>query len=963
VERKRLIAEDGVAFDQLASTVAIDGNTIVLGAFRADVGSVLQQGVAYVFERDAGGTDNWGQAVKLTDDSVGVIGNFGSSVALKGDLLAIGASRGGGNGQVTIFERDRGGAGAWGKVTSISDSVVGDGGTPLEFFGGAVALDGDLLLVGAPLADVSYFGEDDGAAYVFRRNATDRDHWDFVARLTAAEATLCTGGRTLAEVALDTPGARQEVQRCAQEDSKTDHDGFGAAIAIAGDIIAIGAANAEADSGPSIGAVYVFRQDATGADRWDQIAKLTGSDVLASTVPGFGQAVALTGSTLLVGAPGVEVGSKTDQGAAYVFERNAGGPDAWGEVTRLVAGDGLSRENFGTAVAFDNENGIIGASGYESAEGAVYLAGAAPPPPGPAFPSTGELTNGSVVEGAGGVLLGALERTLAAPSLPVWIQTVEPPTEPLPSHVTPRGSFYNIGAVSTTASPEAAPFAVALPVPEGADTGHLALAALAPPGRRGEGVAPEDAWVLLRGVYNSSLGLFSIVLNDLFIGGTTVVLIEDPDLTPLPPAAAVRKRSANEPEPIFDVRCDGWTTNPDGCGAADEEKFASGLVRAYDRLKGLGYAGPVDPQEPDGEQLMPALRHRMVDVKIPTDRPRKFELGEAPYFYDNLIKKAGESPSCPSGRGAIYIPEDRVIYFCYDKNTSDDAKTDIVMRHELFHAFQHDFANFHEDYDNRDTSTTVIGIFNNPTAFEDFQWISEGTATTAEDSDATLRRASTAPRDLHPTNLALTASDIKTVDDREGTAYEAQDFWVYVGLKRNLGLDYLKGLFRRGASPEDTDTFLQEEHQTTLGAEYWAWVKNQVIEKTINFDGNDACDIVIPRDNAVIGPVSVLAYPAPDAPPEINGTLPRLTAQLVRIVFTQDVGPVTITAGNSEGLAYKVYLNGESPCAEGIQDKERTFEKLSIVDIVYVVLANTQYQAGSRVEYDVQVTPAPSPEP
>jgi hypothetical protein len=260
-------------------------------------------------------------------------------------------------------------------------------------------------------------------------------------------------------------------------------------------------------------------------------------------------------------------------------------------------------------------------------------------------------------------------------------------------------------------------------------------------------------------------------------------------------------------------------------------------------------------------------------------------------------------------------------------------------------------------------SATSDGIYSNPSAIEDVRWISEGTATTAEDSDTTLRRASTAPRDLHPTNLALTASDIKRVNDRERTAFEAQDFWVYVGLKRNLGLDYLKELFRRGASPEDTDTFLKEELQTSLGAEYWAWVKNQAIERTIDFDGNDPCHIVIPRDNAVVGPVSVLAYPAPDAPPEVKGTLPRLTAQFVRIVFPQDVGPVTITAGSSEGLAYKVYLNGESPCAEGIQDKERTFEKLSIVDVVYVLVANTQYQAGSRVEYDVQVTPAPGPEP
>ena len=133
MERKRLVAQDGVAFDQLGGNVVIDGDTVVLSAFRARVGGVLQQGVAYVFERDAGGVGNWGQVAKLTDDSVGAIGNFGSSLALEGDLLAVGASRGGGNGQVTIFERDRGGPGVWGKVTSILDSAVGDGGTPLEF--------------------------------------------------------------------------------------------------------------------------------------------------------------------------------------------------------------------------------------------------------------------------------------------------------------------------------------------------------------------------------------------------------------------------------------------------------------------------------------------------------------------------------------------------------------------------------------------------------------------------------------------------------------------------------------------------------------------------------------------------------------------------------------------------------------------------------------------------------------
>lgn len=93
-ESKRLVASDREAFDQLGgSSVAIEGDTIFLGASRAKVGNALQQGAVYVFERNAGGPDNWGETRKLTDDSVGSIGSFGSSIAVDGDLLAIGATR------------------------------------------------------------------------------------------------------------------------------------------------------------------------------------------------------------------------------------------------------------------------------------------------------------------------------------------------------------------------------------------------------------------------------------------------------------------------------------------------------------------------------------------------------------------------------------------------------------------------------------------------------------------------------------------------------------------------------------------------------------------------------------------------------------------------------------------------------------------------------------------------------
>ena len=61
----RVFATDGEAFDQFGFSVAISGDRVVVGAEEATVGGNSSQGVAYIFERDEGGTDNWGQVKRL----------------------------------------------------------------------------------------------------------------------------------------------------------------------------------------------------------------------------------------------------------------------------------------------------------------------------------------------------------------------------------------------------------------------------------------------------------------------------------------------------------------------------------------------------------------------------------------------------------------------------------------------------------------------------------------------------------------------------------------------------------------------------------------------------------------------------------------------------------------------------------------------------------------------------------
>src|SRR5262249_3093003 len=246
-------------------------------------------------------------------------------------------------------------------------------------------------------------------------------------------------------------------------------------------------------------------------------------------------------------------------------------------------------------------------------------------------------------------------------------------------------------------------------------------------------------------------------------------------------------------------------------------------------------------------------------------------------------------------------------------------------------------------------------------ALENDGWIVEGTAAAAEDSAETMTRSCVLKRLLHPINVALTASHLAGDPDPHWIEYRTQDFWVYFGLKNNLGLDYLKPLFELGATPAAADQFFISKHGTSLGAEYWSWVKNHAMEKTIDFDGMLANPGQIELD--VIGTPRDLLYPPHDAQPSVEGILPRLTSEVVRIVFSggeigASIYTVTIAAttvsGAADGLKYKVYKEGDPNFAD-VKDGERIFVQEPVPFVVYVILSNIQYQPENSVRYRVSV--------
>ena len=162
---------DGAAGDRFGTTVAVSGDLIAVGAWRddSDTGSV------YLFSRNHGGSDNWGQLVKITGDDTVAGDSFGLDVALEDDRLLVGAPKAkDGSNEVTgvayVFEENQGGPGNWGQIAKITENVNDENAK----FGRAVALEGDLAVIGSP-EQHNHINE--GAVFLYRRNAGGTDAW------------------------------------------------------------------------------------------------------------------------------------------------------------------------------------------------------------------------------------------------------------------------------------------------------------------------------------------------------------------------------------------------------------------------------------------------------------------------------------------------------------------------------------------------------------------------------------------------------------------------------------------------------------------------------------------------------------------------------------------------------------------------------------------------------------------
>ncbi|QDV18654.1 Calx-beta domain protein [Gimesia panareensis] len=391
----KLVGTGTETSDQFGTTVAIDGNTVVVGAIGDDDSGSLA-GAIYIYDASQG----WDNLVETKviparipnqDDYYGVgsyTQNFGGSIDIEGTTIVVGASSTGPqSNSVYIYD----GTDGWDQVRESRISLPKDSEIYDRGFGATVAYHNNNLIVAlqdkltdsdvarvysftrpprynhlvqsqtvippAPLADGDHTGyeivvdgdfmavaanksdladTDAGVVYIYQRHRNDianesDDTWEYHSTLTAFDAQ--------------------------------EGDQFGTSLALDGDTLVIGAFH-ESTLGEGSGAAYVYRLNGS---TWELEEKLTASDGVAGDY--FGISVAIENNIIVVGASYRDSDSMlyNAAGAVYIFSRNG---NNWSEVQRLTASNAAASYHFGTSVAIQNSTIFVSSNNAKASESA-----------------------------------------------------------------------------------------------------------------------------------------------------------------------------------------------------------------------------------------------------------------------------------------------------------------------------------------------------------------------------------------------------------------------------------------------------------------------------------------------------------------------------------------------------------------------------------------------------------------
>jgi hypothetical protein len=376
--------------DWFGFSIAVSGNTVVVGAFDANI---EPYGTVYVYVKPPTGWADMTEVAKLTASDNGQ--GFGTSVAISGNTIVVGAANTSNfapvatPGAVYVFVRP---AGGWTDMTETAKLTASDG-QPGDALGVSVSISGNAVAAGAFFAQDTLGNDFAGKAYVFVRPGSGwGGNLHETAKLTASDsqllnymgASIATNGTTVVAgsyghnnfqgvgyVFVKPPtgwaNMTQTAELSASDGGISNDLGFSAAIS--GNTIVLGAPGAAHRKG----AAYVYVKPGGGWSNMTETAELRYS--AATQDDSFGQSVSCSDNVAVIGAPAAVVNGNFGQGAAYVYLKPARG---WKKTSAanavLTAADGTGNDNLGLSAGISATTVVVGSIG-NNRPGAAYVFG------------------------------------------------------------------------------------------------------------------------------------------------------------------------------------------------------------------------------------------------------------------------------------------------------------------------------------------------------------------------------------------------------------------------------------------------------------------------------------------------------------------------------------------------------------------------------------------------------------
>ncbi|MGB8715065.1 MAG: FG-GAP repeat protein [Rhodanobacteraceae bacterium] len=297
--------------DLFGDVVAMDGDTLVVGARDAGDTGPNDAGAVYTFFRNLGGSDNWGHSQTLYAQETDGFAEFGSTIGMRGNVMIIGDPRATVSGSMqagkAVIYRRASPSASWVEVTSLVSPAIGSGEAD---YAAHVAIDGDTAVV-------SDHGLDNGSGptghvYVYERNQGGADQWGLV----------------------------RDIGPTASNAGDSD---FGTALSIWEDRLAVSTGDSEG------GRIYIFERDQGGGSNWGKVTDMQPPASELHAGNGFGRTLHLHSHEVIVGAPGA-AGIEGSTGAIFVFHQLEGGVDNWGFVQKFFSQSNNYRSTFGDAL-------------------------------------------------------------------------------------------------------------------------------------------------------------------------------------------------------------------------------------------------------------------------------------------------------------------------------------------------------------------------------------------------------------------------------------------------------------------------------------------------------------------------------------------------------------------------------------------------------------------------------------